>query len=477
MLRLDCFREWLVLTTIMMDKQLKKLFYFTIILFAALAVLLTWYQFFRAEELWAHPNNPRRASLGKSVLRGGFYDRTGEPLTVYTKDGTGIGRSYVLNSLAHVIGYADARYGTAALESVFDSELSGALTAIELENTLGAAIGRSMAGADVTLTIDRRIQEVAAAALAGRRGAVVAIDPLTGDILAMVSNPGFNPNNISKDWFWISKDQRQPLINRAISGLYPPGSTFKPLIALASPDLWNGTTIHCGGKTMVGGRQISEPRMTAHGEVDLNTAMAVSCNVAFVEWGLKAGWSDVREVCRRFGIGEVPPFILPLERSRLPSGKISEVELAETSIGQGRLQLTPLSMALAMCGIANEGIIMAPRLVKKVSSRMGLYEVNYPEVVWHRAASADLCQQITSAMQSVIEWGTGQRAAIPGVQVAGKTGSAENPHGISHAWFVGFAPAEAPRAVVAVIVENAGSGGVVAAPIAKEVLQAALARR
>lgn len=120
---------------------------------------------------------------------------------------------------------------------------------------------------------------------------------------------------------------------------------------------------------------------------------------------------------------------------------------------------------------------MAPRLVKKVSSRMGLYEVNYPEVVWHRAASADLCQQITSAMQSVIEWGTGQRAAIPGVQVAGKTGSAENPHGISHAWFVGFAPAEAPRAVVAVIVENAGSGGVVAAPIAKEVLQAALARR
>jgi len=466
----------------MMDKQLKQLFCFTVILFAALAAMLTWYQFFRAKELWAHPFNPRRASLGKSVLRGGFYDRTGEPLTVYTKDGTGIGRSYVMNSLAHLIGYADARYGTAALESVFDSELSGSITAIELENALAAVTGRSRAGADVTLTVDRRIQEVAAAALAGRRGAVVVIDPLTGDILAMVSNPGFNPNNINKDWFWITKDRREPLLNRATSGLYPPGSTFKPLIALASPNFWNGwngsgATINCGGKITVDGRQISEPRMTAHGTVDLNTAMAVSCNVAFVEWGLQAGWSDIRETCRRFGIGEVPPFILPLERSRLPSGKISAVELAETSIGQGRLQITPLSMALAICGIASEGVIMAPRLVKKVSSRMGLYEANYPEVVWHRAASAGLCQQITAAMQGVIDWGTGQRAAIPGVQVAGKTGSAENPHGISHAWFVGFAPAEAPRAVVAVIVENAGSGGTVAAPIAKEVLQAALARR
>jgi peptidoglycan glycosyltransferase len=477
MLRSDCFREWLVGTTTMMDKQLKRLFCFTVILFAALAAMLTWYQFFRAKELWAHPFNPRRASLGKSVLRGGFYDRTGEPLTVYTKDGTGIGRNYLLNSLAHVIGYADPRYGTAGLESAFDSELSGSITAIELENVIAAVTGRSKAGADITLTIDRRIQEVAAATLAGRRGAVIVMDPLNGDILAMVSNPGFDPNNINKDWFWIAKDERQPFLNRATVGFYPPGSTFKPLIAMAAADVWNGTTIDCGGKTTVDGRQISEPRLTAHGEVDLNTAMAVSCNVAFVEWGLQAGWSAIRETCRRFGIGEETPFILPLERSRLPSGKISAVELAETSIGQGRLQMTPLSMALAICGIANEGVIMAPRLVKQVSSRMGLYDANYPAVVWHRAASAGLCRQVTAAMQSVIEWGTGQRAAIPGVTVAGKTGSAENPHGISHAWFVGFAPAEAPRAVVTVIVENAGSGGTVAAPIAKEVLQAALARR
>lgn len=457
-----------------MDRQLKRLLTLTFVLFGALAAMLTWYQFVRSERLWAHPLNPRRSVPGKSVLRGGFQDRYGEALTT---SGVGSDRQYLEESLAHVIGYVDPRYGTTGLERAFDPELSGTTPSLQLEGVFLLLTGHPLSGSSVTLTIDRRVQQVAAAALGDRRGAVVVMDPRTGDVLAMVSRPGFDPHRVGDDWFWLIRDPKLPLLNRATMGLYPPGSAFKPMVGLARLQQSPPGTVDCPGHIVVNGRRISEPGGTAHGPVDLSSATAVSCNVAFVTWGLEAGPDAIRRVARHFGFGEAPPFALPVAASRVPAGRMETVETAETSIGQGKLMVTPLSMALAACGLANGGVVMAPRLVLRVKSPLGLHVRNFPPRLWLRAAAAGETAAMRGAMKAVIQWGTGRQAAIAGIQVAGKTGSAQNPQGRTHAWFIGMAPADAPRVAVAIVIENAGSGGAVAAPIARDVFAEALTRR
>lgn len=460
-----------------MDKQLRHLFLVTLVLFGALAIMMTWYQFVQADRLWAHPLNPRRTALGKTAQRGGFFDRNGEALTVSGKGPGSRTRDYAEESLAHVIGYVDPRYGTSGLEQAFDPDLSGTTAVFQLESAWRALYGQRGAGADITLAIDRGIQRVAAAALGDRRGAVVVMDPRNGDILAMVSRPGFDPRRVGENWFWLVRDTRLPLLNRAALGLYPPGSTFKPMVALARNETGPFSTVDCPGYVVVDGRRISEAGGIAHGVVDLNKALAVSCNVAFVTWGLQAGPGRVFSVARRFGFEDGPPLPIPAARARLPKGSISEVETAESSIGQGRLLVTPLTTALMMCGLANDGVIMAPRLVLQVRSPMGLMVRDYKPSVWLRASGRDEVGKVRNGMRSVVQWGTGWRAGIPGIEIAGKTGSAENPRGAAHAWFMAMAPAGSPSLVVVVLVENAGAGGAVAAPIAREILQEALTRR
>jgi peptidoglycan glycosyltransferase len=351
----------------------------------------------------------------------------------------------------------------------------------------------------VVTTIDAKLQRVASQALGSLPGAVVALDPSTGQVLALVANPSYDPNRLaSHDLASVRqaredllKDPQKPLLSRADEELFPPGSTFKLVTAAAAledgmrpdttfpnpPALDLPQTTHqlhnFGGEHCLGGA----PRIT------LAQALEVSCNVVFGEIGLRLGAEKLVDQAKRFGFDQDIPFQVPFRTGSIPP--VSDFQdalpaVAFSAIGQQSVGANPLQMALVGAAIANGGMEMAPQLVLEIRDADGrVVQTPRPEV-WGHPISAQTSSELTAMMVDVVANGTGTAAQIPGVQVAGKTGTAETSSGNPHAWFVAFAPATHPRIVVAVVVLNGCSlgseatGGQVAAPIARAVIQAAL---
>ncbi|HET7737772.1 MAG TPA: penicillin-binding transpeptidase domain-containing protein, partial [Tepidiformaceae bacterium] len=335
-------------------------------------------------------------------------------------------------------------------------------------------------GFDVRLTIDSALQQVAAEGLGDRRGAVVAIDPRTGEVLAMVSVPSFDPSSFSEDGDDIAADERFPLLNRAAQGLYPPGSTFKTVTAIAALEhrvIEPGTEVTCPGEIVVDGFPISCSNVSQGvGTYPFSDAFAFSVNAIFAQVGLEVGWGRLLETAGRLGFGTSVDFTLETaETQLLPLGTEStDVLLATTAFGQGQLLATPLQMALVAAAVGNDGVLMRPHLGLDAydgERRVGPVEGESSG----RVMPEGVARAVQSMMVEVIANGQANGVAISGVAVAGKTGTAETGSGTSHAWFIGFAPADDPVVAVAVVVENGGQGGVVASPIAGAVIRAALA--
>ncbi|GEA15093.1 MAG: penicillin-binding protein [Moorella sp. (in: firmicutes)] len=461
-----------------MKTGVRRLALATGVFFVILIVYLTYIQAIAGERLYLNPLNPRLNLVEQQTERGTIYDRAGRVLARTVGNPGQFQRQYPYGqAAAQVVGYVSGRFGSSGLEASRDGDLLGLTGWQQLVNKGRRLIGQAARGNDLHLTLDADLQSLATNLLAGRRGAVVALDPRTGAVLALASSPAFDPNRLEEEWQRInSPGAGSPLLNRAIQGLYPPGSIMKLVTATAALEADPGILqrdFYCPGYLEVQGWKLTCPR--PHGHLNFQQAMMYSCNVTFATLALEAGADKFKETAALYGFDKPLKFDLPVEESRVP-GRLDASALAGSSIGQGAVLATPLQMAMVTAAIANKGILMQPYLVEKVTAAGGrlLWQaVPRPlQVVTGARVAAD----IKNAMVATVNGGTATAASLPGTQVAAKTGSAQNPGGETHAWLVAFAPAEEPRIAVAVVVENAGAGGAVAAPIAREIMAAALRR-
>ena len=293
----------------------------------------------------------------------------------------------------------------------------------------------------------------------------------------MLSYPDFNPNTILDDWDNLKSDEDSPLINRTTQGLYPPGSTFKMVTAIAAMeylDDWETFTVECDGEAEFNDKVIHCYNNKAHGTVDMHDAMAQSCNCYFAEIGKRIGGENLRKVADRLFANSSIGFDMPSSQSSVVIDKSSsESELVETSIGQGKTVVTPMYMATLVSAVANGGIMKKPYIVDHIENYEGeVLKTTIPETIGE-VMTYEEATALRDMMIDVVNEGTGTAAALKGYQAAGKTGTAENESGIDHSWFVGFAPAENPEVAVAVILENA-EGNKKATPIAGKIMQAVL---
>lgn len=449
------------------------------ILFAMLVVRQAYVQLIAGPDIAANPYNPRHALLG--AHRGRILASDGTILA----QTAGNKRTYPLGaSLAQTVGYVSERYGTSGLEDAYDR----ALTPPDTTGDTGAQIGQILEafsgkssvsqGADVVTTLEPAIQNELYSLLSQySRAAGVVLDPRTGAVLALASVPAFDPNALTADFASLVHDESSPLLNRGINGLYPPGSTFKMVTAGAALDSGTVTmqsTFEDPGYLTIGNFTLHDDESEATGTQDLTGAFALSSNVDFGQIAMKMGTDTFYRYLDRWGIGSSLDFQLPASRAHVPAAaSVLPGELAQMGFGQGALLVSPLQMALVGATIADGGSEPRPYIVRQVTwpgggaSSYGPSELASP-------ISADTAQNVKKMMIAVVQRGTGTSAQLPGVTVAGKTGTATNPAGAAHSWFVCFAPAENPRVVVAVIVENGGYGAAVAAPIARNVLRTAL---
>jgi peptidoglycan glycosyltransferase len=448
-----------------------------LVFFALLALRQLQIAVFDAPRLDADARNPRRADIASG--RGTIVASDGTPLAL-TRNGR---RVYPLGTItAHVIGYASPRYGTAGLEDAFDGVLTASTADMGVVPEVASLLsgGRTAPrGAEVVTTLDLNVQRALAAALGQRaRAAGIVMDPRTGAVLALAATPVFNPNTLERNWKSLIADPASPLLDRSTTGLYPPGSTFKIVTAgdaLAAGLVTPATTFVDRGGLTVGNFVVRNDQNEVTGTQNLTGAFALSSNVDFAAIALKIGADRWFDDATRWGLGLPVNFDLPVARDRLPPrDEVTPSVLAQLGFGQASLLVTPMRMALVAATIADGGRTPRPFVVRSIAGTE-THLATQPEQL-AAPLDADTARQVRDLMIAVVQRGTGTGAALPGVTVAGKTGTATNPHGPAHAWFVAFAPAEAPRVVVAVIVENAGYGAAVAVPIVRAVLRVALAR-
>jgi peptidoglycan glycosyltransferase len=447
------------------------------VLFALLALRQLQIALVDAPKLDADTRNPRRADIAAG--RGTIVASDGTPLAI-TRNGR---RVYPLGRItAHVIGYASPRYGTAGLEDAFDRVLTapsgGGGGWSEIASLLSGGYTAPQ-GAEIVTTLDLKVQRVLAGALAQRaRAAGIVMDPRTGAVIALAATPSFDPNTLDHNWPSLVKDSASPLLDRSTSGLYPPGSTFKIVTAGDALDaglVTPATVFIDTGGLKVGNFTVRNDQNEVTGRQTLTGAFALSSNVDFATIALKIGVERWFDYAAKWGLGQPVNFDVPVARDRLPPrDEVTPSVLAQLGFGQASLLVTPIRMALIAATIADGGRTPRPYLVRSIAGS----ETSLATAREQLAAplGTEAANEVRDLMVAVVQHGTGTAAALPGVTVAGKTGTATNPHGPAHSWFVAFAPAQAPRVVVAVIVENAGYGAAVAAPIVRDVLRVALAR-
>lgn len=445
---------------------------------------LIYWQVLRSDALQENPSNRRLILLEQRVVRGGIFDRNGEVLAQTKVTDEKKTRIYPKGeALEPLIGYATIQHGSSGMEAFLGDWLLGIKNATATQE-IEQVFQLPRRGDDVVLTLDYRLQKVAYEGLKGKTGAAVAIDPRSGEVLALVSQPSFDASSLDKDWEEISKKSGSPFLNHAFA-LFPPGSTMKVITSAAllragvnTSDLYN-----CTGSTIINGQVIREQNDKAHGWVNFNMALADSCNTYFATFGVQSGDKQFLEAAKRFGFGKGIPLELPVKKSTLTNeaeipNRLDENLLAASSFGQGEVLVTPFHMAMVASGIANQGVIMTPHLVDQVldANQSVLYKKD-PKP-WLTALSKDEAEKIKSAMVTAVNDGTAAPGGIAGFQVAAKTGSAEPGGDVkTHAWYIAFAPADDPRIAVAVLVEHGGTGGGAAAPIAREIIQTALSQK
>lgn len=444
-------------------------------LFAILAIQQLRVQVIEGPRVAASSLNPRRSNPAQG--RGEIVASDGTVLAT----SNGNKRVYPQGALvAAAVGYVSQRYGVAGLEASFDRFLTAPVADDPLAQvrTLFDPSLRNARGARVVTTIDLPTQRALVENLSRYpRGAGVVLDPQSGEVLALASVPSFNPNRLEALFPRLKDDPESPLLDRSTSGLYPPGSTFKIFTAATALELGvvsPESTFEDDGALVIGNYTVHDDEGEATGFQDLTGAFALSSNVDFAQIGLKIGADRWFDAAARWTLGRRIDFDLATERDRLPArSEVTPGVLAQLGFGQADLLVTPLRMALVGATIAAGGVTPRPILVREID--VGGRRVVTPHSQIAAPISGDTAAQVRDLMIAVVRRGTGTPAALPNVVVAGKTGTATNPAGRAHSWFVAFAPAQAPRVAMAVVVENAGYGAAVAAPITRSVLRVALA--
>ncbi len=472
------------------------------LLFGVLAGAGGYWSVIGAPELVRSPYDPAVIAAARTVPRGRILDRERRTLARNETDANGeLYRVYRGPAISHVVGYASARYGRAGLERAYDAELAG-LAGDPLADALRKFGSDPYDPQDLILSLDYELQRATVSALGRFRGAVVMIDPATGEVLALASTPTYDasaiadPTTSDAAFSALQADDARPLLPRATLGRYVPGSVFKIVTAIAglgSGAITADTTFPeqpAAEKDglLVDGFRVRDGHHPGTGTtaLDLVGATEVSCNLWYALAGLETGGAPLVDYAARLGFGAPIPFDLPTAISQVtngnggnPGGFLDDVELANAAYGQGQTFVTPLQMALVAATVANGGELMRPRLVTGIIGEGGgRRDIGASSL--GRVIDPDDAAAITQAMVAAVEGDLGRLftsgARVPGVVTAGKSGTAElGGSGEPHSWFIGFAPAETPRIAIAVIVEQGGRGGEAAAPIAGELMARYLA--
>ena len=450
------------------NKRIIRVLVIVSLMFLYLVTYLLYFNMFRAEEISSNTYNKRQWEDEKFVKRGSIYDRDGEVLAETIVDGDNRIRKYPKGKLySHIIGYYSKVYGKSLLEMSYDRELLG-------HGDINISFNELRSGYDLNLTIDHTLQSYAYDQLAGRDGAVVAIEPSTGKILAMVSYPDFDPSteSLEENWKYIVEREDSPLLARATGGLYAPGSTYKIVTAATAYSAgYSGRTFTDDGVFEVDDLEVENYGGEVLGDLTLKTAFEKSSNDVFCTLGYELGAENVKNAAESFGINKDIPSDIPMAKSRIEYKKMTNSDAALVSIGQGQLLMTPLHVAMMGATVANDGKMMKPYLVNSITTASGIsLGETKPEMIY-QPLSTMAADYLDELMIGVVKNGTGRSAQISGITVAGKTGTAENETDKDHAWFVGYAPAENPKIAVAVILEYDGNtGGKNAAPIARNIM-------
>lgn len=469
------------------SNNIKKVFVVFLLCFLVIISYITYFELYKAPDLAKSQYNKRLWAIRNEVLRGTIYDRNMTALTKSEKINTETQkRTYTGGELfAHALGYVDIKYGITGLERKYDTELMGSQTQSLLSLIKNKGKSEEKIGDSLKTTLDYNVQKTAYDLLGSNKGAVVVLNPKTGEVLALVSKPSFNPNNLSDIWDSINKDANLPLINRATQGMYPPGSTFKTITAISALENINGVTskrVEDKGKLVFNSKEaLSNFNGEVLGNIDFKQAFYESSNVYFGTLGLELGNPKLKATAEKFYFNKnIPADGITIENSNFPSLKSYEKgNIAMTAIGQGEVLATPMQMALIASTIANDGTMMEPYIVSQVMDSKGNLVRNISPKSIASVISKDNDSIMKDMMKAVVTNGTGTAAAIPGISVAGKTGTAEHDNDLSkppHSWFIGFAPYDNPQVAVAVIVEDGGQGGIAAARIAGQVMKTALSK-
>ena len=474
-----------------MNRSIRRLYLTLAGGFGLLVLMLGWWQVVAAGGLKDRADNQQSIQAEKLIDRGRILTADGTILA-YSRarrvDGQRLfERVYPQGDLAaQVVGYTSTNKGKAGIENSYNRYLAGSFGTEPLLQRLNL---KEKQGANVQLSIDSRVQKVAQEQLAGKVGAVVALNPKTGQIIAMASSPTFDNETVLTDYKSILDQPNAPLINRGSLGLYPPGSTFKVVTATSALESgrYDPTSLFPGGSTYkTPGGDIHNFGNASYPPHTLSTALTNSINTTFAQIGDELGADQLGATMTAYGFAERPPLDLPevaISGRRGPGGKVlpndqRDEDTARIAIGQEQLTVTPLQMAMVAGTVANGGILMAPRLMSRIVDRGGSVVKRASAQQMGQVMSPENADQLTTMMEDVVREGTGTAAALSstGTTVAGKTGTAETGNqSLNDAWFIGFAPAQDPVVAIAVVIEGtSGTGGVVAAPIAAQVMRSAI---
>lgn len=450
-----------------------------IALFLGAIIYLSYFYIFEADTVRNHPSNRRGYIEEAQIKRGDIYDRNGELLATSKGEPGHYHREYSYPILySHIIGYSHPSLGKSGLEASRNDDLlnrNSNRAIVLISNWLS---NKKQDGNSLILTIDTQVQSKARELLEenAERGSIVVMNPKTGEVYAMVSLPDFNAMSVAEDWNSLQENKAGALLNRSINGRYPPGSTFKVITAASILEGNMDLSYEDKGIQTIDGRDFKNAEGAVYGNVDLKDAMTHSVNTYFVSKGAALGKEKLGSTADQFYFNKKIPFDLPVSPSVFDYKKnIPKTTLAASAIGQGDVLVTPLHMAMVASAVANDGKMMEPILVREVEDPKGKSIRKHDAKVLQESIGEETAKTLNEYMISVVENGTGKRAAMRRTKVAGKTGSAENASGENHAWFIGYAPANDPQVAVSVIVEQAGrSGGSIAAPMARDIMAYAL---
>ncbi|WP_367178705.1 peptidoglycan D,D-transpeptidase FtsI family protein [uncultured Anaerococcus sp.] len=461
-----------VLSKSTLNKRLIFVMVFFVFLFMFLTLYLVYFQLFKSKTI-ADDSHNRRLWLNEDLVkRGTIYDRNGNILAYSQKDESGK-QVRIYNypeSSAPVTGYSSTTYGKTGIEKSFNKEL----LAISDENfsQFRKMVVKNDTGNNLHLSLDQIIQNIVYNYLKSYKASCVVMNPSTGEVLAMVSSPSFNPNTLDNDWNNLIQTTDGRLVNRASQGLYRPGSAFKIITSASILDNDIDQSYNDEGSEVIQGYEIKNYGDQVFGNLELRSAFINSANTYFAKKAVDLGKDRLSKTTEKFAFNLDYEFDLDKNNSVIPYKDLNEADLAMTGFGYGKTQVTPLHMAIVSSAIANNGIMIKPRLVNKITNKEESIVYEAKNETLSKATSEKTANTIRDLMVEVVNSGTGRNAYLDSVQIAGKTGTADKADGNIDAWFVGFAPAYEPKIAFALVVEDSqGTGGEVAAPLVRNIVR------